>query len=222
MKSVMNLTLMLVFLSTTDPVFANEDLSSATQIYTINDEASDVRFLVYRSGLLAMLGHNHVVRAHGISGEIEARPEDFNTSGFQLNIPVSKFEVDNPSDRAKEGKAFAEQPSDKAISETRQHMLSDRVLDAAHYPVIKVRSVSVSGTPGKATLVSQITLHGISKNVTVPTHIEVKGQKLVADGEFRISQREFGVTPFTAAAGTLRVKDEVRVKFHLEADQARD
>lgn len=206
---------LLALLSAAGPAFAQDTPSH--RVYTIDDKASDVRFLVYRGGLLAMLGHNHVVRAHGISGEIEARPDDFSKSSFHLSIPVEKFEVDNAVDRASEGRAFAKQPSDKAISETTQHMLSDRVLDASRYPVVNVRSVTVSGSPGNARLVVRITLHGVEKDIAVPTRIQVEGARLTADGRFQISQRQFGIKPFTAAAGALRVKDEVTVRFHLVA-----
>lgn len=222
MKSPMFYFMLPALLSFAGPLFAQNMHASGATVYRIDDKASEVRFLVYRGGLLAMLGHNHVIRAHGISGEIDARPDEFSHSSFHLSIPIEDFEVDKPVDRAKEGKDFAKQPSDNAISETRQHMLSDRVLDATRYPIIKVRSVSVSGNPGSALLVIRITLHGISKDITVPTRIEVTGQRLVADGNFRISQKQFDIKPFTAAAGTLRVKDEVRVRFNLVAKEVTD
>ena len=42
--------------------------------YTIRSDLSDVRFLVYRAGPLAARGHNHVVQAKTITGEIALSP----------------------------------------------------------------------------------------------------------------------------------------------------
>lgn len=188
--------------------------------YIVQSSASDVRFLVYRTGLLAAFGHNHVVRATRIEGEIIARPDDFSASRFQLSMPVKAFRVDNHADRRKEGKPFAEQPSPRAIAATTHNMLSARVLDAAQYPNVTVRSAAISGTPRHALITVRITLRGVQRELKVPVKIAVSGSSLTATGKFDLSQHDFGIKPYSTLGGGLRVKNIVGVEIHLVAKEA--
>lgn len=194
-------------------------VSNGANHYVIDSAASDVRFLVYRAGLLAAFGHNHVVRAMKMSGAIDAFPNDFSRSGFRLRLPVADFRVDARSDRDREGKDFRKQPSAKDIAATRHNMLS-HVLDATRYPDVAIRSVSVAGSPQKAQLGIRITLHGTSRELNVPVHIKSGSGRLVATGEFTILQTDFGMTPYHALAGGLRVKNRVGVRFRIVANLA--
>jgi polyisoprenoid-binding protein YceI len=115
---------------------------------------------------------------------------------------------------------FKEQPSSRAIADTTHNMLSDRVLDAARYPKVEVRSVSVTGTPENATVTARIDLRGVQHDMAVPVKVEASGDRLVATGEFTLSQRKFGMTPYSALAGGLRVKDEVKVRFRIVAEKS--
>jgi hypothetical protein len=77
--------------------------------YAIRSDISDVRFLVYRAGRLAALGHNQVVQAKTITGEIYLAT-DFQRSSFWLVIPVTDFQVDAPEARFVEGEQFVKLP----------------------------------------------------------------------------------------------------------------
>ena len=37
------------------------DTSTASDVYRVDAESSDIRLLIYRAGVLARLGHNHVI-----------------------------------------------------------------------------------------------------------------------------------------------------------------
>ena len=54
--------------------------------YTISSQDSDIRFLVYRAGLLAALGHNHVIRAQTVHGSV------FGPSTFPWGTPSWRSE----------------------------------------------------------------------------------------------------------------------------------
>ena len=57
-----------------------------------------------------------------------------------------------------------------------------------------------------------LTLHGETQPVTVEVR-EREGHYL---GTSRFKQTEFGIKPFKAAGGTIRVKDEVRIDFDIQ------
>ena len=62
-----------------------------------------------------------------------------------------------------------------------------------------------------------LTLHGVTRRVTVPVSVQVMADRLRADGTAVVRQTEFNIRPVTAGAGTVRVKNEVDVSFSVAA-----
>lgn len=60
--------------------------------YVIQSGLSDVRILVFKAGPLAALGHNHVLQAKVLTGEIYL-DSDLRQSQFSMNIPVADLLV---------------------------------------------------------------------------------------------------------------------------------
>lgn len=192
--------------------------ASDVKHYVIDSSASDVRILVYKRGILRVFGHNHVIRAAQIKGDVFAN-RDFSRSGFELTLPVASFRVDQPAERAKEGRAFAEQPSAKAVADTTHNMLGKAVLDAARFPVIEVRSVKVDGSPAHPVVVIRIDMHGVQRQMSVPLKIAISASRLIASGRFAVRQTDFDIRPFSLLGGGLRVADTVQIHFRIVADR---
>lgn len=187
--------------------------------YVLDADRSDVRFLVYRAGpLAALIGHNHVIEASQLSGDIYLTP-DIRASGFSLTLPVAGFVVDDPAARNVEGPEFTPQPSAAAIEGTRQNMLGPEVLDAKRFPVVSIRSVKLLGPDWGLDATVRITLHGTARDITVPIAVERDGESLTVTGAFDIQQSDFGITPFSVGGGALRVRNSVRVRFHFVASK---
>jgi YceI-like domain len=184
--------------------------------YTIRSTGSEVRFLVYRAGPLAAFGHNHVIRAATIRGDVYLNRE-FSRSGFAFTLPVKDFRVDEPAQRAMEGPDFAARPSEQAIAGTTHNMLGPALLDEAHYPVVSVRSVRISGSLANPAATVRITLHGVQRDLKVPLTLTESGSQLVASGKFQIKQSDFGIMPFSILGGGLQVADVVKIDFRIVA-----
>ena len=73
--------------------------------FIVDQEASEIRLLVYRAGPLARFGHNHVITGR-VRGEIRAGVGTA-ASGFRLEVPIESFVVDPPAARMEEGDEFA-------------------------------------------------------------------------------------------------------------------
>lgn len=187
--------------------------------YVVNASLSDVRFLVYRAGALASFGHNHVIQAKQLSGDIYLAP-DFQASGFALTLPLAGFTVDAPEARSVEGPDFAKQPSAEAVAGTRSNMLGPGLLDAVHFPEVQVRSVKLTGPDWGPDVTVRIELHGVSRDLTVPIAVARDGDKLTVTGSFDFKQSDFGLKPFSILGGGLQVADGLRVRFHLVAQKA--
>ncbi len=107
--------------------------------YRIDAQASQVLILVYRDGPAAQLGHNHVLSVQQLTGEI-LWPADPAQASFSLQFPVAGLGIDDPELRAQLGADFRAPVDAASIAGTRAHMLGAKLLDAEHYPVIRIRS----------------------------------------------------------------------------------
>lgn len=194
-------------------------LAAAATRYAIRSELSDLRFLVYRAGALAHLGHNHVIQARTIEGEIDLA-DDFPRSRFSLSLPVADFAVDAPAARAVEGEDFAQTPEADAIAGTRRNMLGEKVLDAARFPRIDIGSVRMRGPPWAPDVTLRITLHGVAREISVPVAIVRHDGRLVATAVFEVKQSDFGITPLSVFGGALAVADRVKVRMRVVALKA--
>lgn len=187
--------------------------------YVVNAALSDVRFLVYRAGPLASFGHNHVIQAKALSGDVYLA-QDFQASGFTLTLPVSGFVVDAPEARSVEGQDFAKQPSAEAVAGTRSNMLGPGLLDAAHFPEVRVRSVKLLGPDWGPDATVRIELHGVSRDLSVPIAVQRDGDHISVTAGFDLKQSDFGLQPFSILGGGLQVADTLHVRLHLVADKA--
>lgn len=190
--------------------------------YQILADLSDIRFLVFRAGPMARLGHNHVVQAKNIRGEIQLAP-DIRQSRFFIEMPVKDFQVDAAGARLDEGAAFMPQPDEEAIAGTVRNMLGEKVLDAVSYPTIEIRSVALNGPTWGMDATVSITVHGVTREMVVPTAVEQSGDRLIVTAFFAINQSDFGITPMSILGGALQVDNTVRVRIRIVAgkDDAR-
>jgi hypothetical protein len=194
--------------SVTAPVAGNR--------YRIDADQSELRVLVYRAGAMASLGHNHVISTHGLQGWVTF---DGNASAaaFALTVPVADFVIDDPQRRMEEGADFADSVTDEARSGTAHNMLGPAVLNAADFPVLTIRSVSVTTGPGSLQARVALEVAGHASTLLVPFMLETSPHRLIANGELTLRQSSIGLTPFSVFLGALKVQDELRVKFKLVA-----
>jgi polyisoprenoid-binding protein YceI len=69
----------------------------------------------------------------------------------------------------------------------------------------------------QANLNGNLTLHGETRPITIPTQVTLLGDMLRAGGEFPLLQTNFGIAPVSVAGGTLKLKDEVKFSFDIVA-----
>ncbi len=94
------------------------------------------------------------------------------------------------------------------------HLRSPAFLDVAQFPTITFVSRSVQRTGDRAaTLVGDLTMHGVTKPVSVPvTSAFYDGARGRFRGTFTLSRKEFGVT---GNSGMNPIEDMVEVQFNF-------
>jgi polyisoprenoid-binding protein YceI len=62
-----------------------------------------------------------------------------------------------------------------------------------------------------------LTLHGVTRNQAISVRVSVDGDTLRATGDFSIRQSDFEIKPVSAAGGTIKIKDELKLSFNISA-----
>jgi polyisoprenoid-binding protein YceI len=202
---------------TIQSVAPTENTPSAPTQYRIQS-SSMVHILVYRGGPLARLGHNHVISSTDVQGTVDFNPQ-LSQSKFLITLPVNTLIVDAAEARAQEGEDFSASVPDDAREGTRRNLLRAEVLDGEHFPTVSLQSTRIEGTPTAPLLTLQVTLKGIAREVIVPAQVNFAPNAFTANGEFTLKQTDFGITPFSIGMGALQVKDELKIRFRIDAIQ---
>jgi polyisoprenoid-binding protein YceI len=189
-------------------------------VYVIDRENSTVSILVYRAGTLARFGHNHVMTANQLAGQVWVNPE-FEKSGFDISFQVADLIVDDADARRAAGSDFPPEIAQADKDATRSNMLKAEVLDAERFPEIRVQATSVRGTLAAPKVVVGISIKGDRREIEIPISLSVESSRLSAHGEFDILQSEFGIKPFSVGLGTLQVQDRLHIRFAIVADHKR-
>ncbi len=184
--------------------------------YQIDPQASLLTLRVMRGGPMARLGHNHVIAARQIVGEVDVatRLED---SRVSLRIPVALLSVDESPLRVAAGADFAADVPDSAREGTRRNMLGEALLNAARFPGIELHSESIRAAGSGWLLVARVEVAGHASTIDVPLQIARSDAGLVASGELALRQSALGLQPFSVMMGALQVVDEMQVSFRIEA-----
>jgi len=100
--------------------------------------------------------------------------------------------------------------------------MQEQVLESDSYPDVvyecsRVTASKVGEGQYRGTLNGDLTLHGVKRNQPVPVRISVNGEVLHATGDFAIYQSDYEIRPVSAAAGTVKLKDELRLSFDISA-----
>lgn len=188
----------------------------AARLYRIDPASSDVRIFVTRAGPLAKLGHDHVIDAHALSGWARYSGS-LDQASFALEVPVAALSVDDARLRSEAGGDFAEPLGEAARNGTRENMLSPALLDAARYPAIVLRSVTVAGAWPHLDAVVDVELAGHASRQQLAFDVSASARELHAHGELELKQSALGLTPFSLLLGALRVEDVVLVRFDVTA-----
>lgn len=166
----------------------------------IDAERSTLTVHVFKAGLFSAFAHNHEIRAKIAEGRLT----ESDAAGIQFKVIAKSLEVVDAEESAKNR------------AEIQAHM-QDEVLESARYPEIAFRSTSVEkAAADRWTVKGELTLHGQTRALVVTVTRGNKGYT----GTVNLKQSDFGIKPFSAAGGTVKVKDVVKIEFTIEARES--
>jgi len=179
----------------------------ATQRYRLDSSQSKFIAHALRGGLLWFKGHDHLVAVREFSGEAQITPDSITPASLEITAKAASMVETNS--------VFTDQQKQIIDKELREI-----VLQPEQYPDITFRSNSVTG---KATAANQydlkiagdLSLHGVTRPINIPTHVTIMGSDLRAQGEFSVNRDEFKVKATSAAHGLVRVRNKIKFTFDI-------
>ncbi|WP_322405165.1 YceI family protein [Massilia luteola] len=179
--------------------------ASDAGVYAVDSGASILTVTVRRAGLMARLGHDHVVASHTLAGYVAP-----GVDRADVSFRADQMTVDEPPLLRDAG--IATERSPQAVEGTRKNMLGP-VLDAQRYPVVTLHAERLA----EGRLRVAVTLHGVTRWLALPVAVEVDAAVVSARGTAHLKQTDFGIAPFSVGAGLLSVQDELEVHYHIVA-----
>lgn len=104
------------------------------------------------------------------------------------------------------------------------HLRSADFFDVEQYPKLTFESTRIEGTAGDLRVTGNLTMHGVTKEVTLKAEFEGRGsdpwggQRVAYSAQTTVNRKDFGLTYNQALeTGGVMVSDEVRIELNVQA-----
>ena len=173
-------------------------------------DASRSRFIAqaFAKGLLSAFGHNPRLAVRSLDGEAEFDPSAPNATSVWMKARADSLVV-------------IDDMSEKDRLEI-ERVTREELLEAARYPEVVFQSAIVAARQVaegryRASGAGDLSLHGVTRELTIDVAALVDGDELRAQGGFTLRLTDFNIRPISVAGGLLRLKDEVKLSFDILA-----
>lgn len=205
--TVTALGFLLVLAAFAGPCPTSSSSPRATVSYILDNQKGKFIAHAFAGGLLWFKGHDHYLAARDFSGQVDLTPATVTPASLRLVVKANSLE--------ETGTVFTEEQ--KKIINKEVH---DIVLHPDQYPEIIFQSTSVTAKPAAAgqydlKIVGNLTLHGVTRQETIPVKLSLSDNDLQAVGSFSIDRGDYKVKATSAFHGLVRVRDKVRFEFDI-------
>lgn len=184
--------------------------------WTVDTSRSSFVLQVFKEGVASSFAHDHVVHATKYTAALQADATDPTTASIEVTVQTAALVNDDTTVRKQFNLPLNVSDSDRRKVD--EAMKGDEVLDVEKYPTITFRSTGVSaGADGRLTLKGNLTLHGVTRAVSMPFSARVDGDTIDAQARYTFKTSDFSMPPYSAMLGAVRCKDEVVLNLHIVA-----
>jgi polyisoprenoid-binding protein YceI len=182
---------------------------ATTVRYLIDAKGSTFTVRAFATGMLSAFGHNPTIAISDFQGEVQWTSSALEDASLRLVIQAASLVV-------------TDDISDKDRQEIERRMQNE-VLETDGFSEITYESPRVSSIQKmgegvySAALNGELALHGITQNQPISARVTLKGDTLRAAGEFSMRQSDYEIKPVSAAGGTVKLKDELKLSFDITA-----
>lgn len=159
---------------------------------------ADIRVYTFKEGLLSTVAHDLQIRATRF--EIVVDP---NTAAVRGRIEAASLEVVCAMKDGREDPGTLSAGNKADI----QDNMRKEVLNSAKFLSILFESTRVTDTE----VTGRLTLRGVTREIRLSVRVE--GDRRI--GEARLDQRDWGIKPYSALLGALKIQPEVKIVVSL-------
>jgi polyisoprenoid-binding protein YceI len=177
--------------------------------YRLAPEQSTFTVQAFAEGLMSAFGHDPVFAIKDFTGEAQFVAGSFEAASLNMTVKANSIVLTN-------------EVKEKDRIEIEQTM-RDQILELEKYHEILFVSSSISLTRlaegrYRARVIGDLTLRGATqKNLWITAQVSISEETLKAQGDFPLKQSDFGIKPFSAAGGTIKLKNELKFNFDIVA-----
>jgi polyisoprenoid-binding protein YceI len=183
----------------------------ATVRYLVDGKGSRFTARAFATGLLSAFGHDPTISIPEFEGEARVNLNALGESSLHLVIQAASLTVTGDI-------------NDKDRNEINRRM-HDEVLESDGYPEITYECSKLSASQTAegqywVALNGELSMHGVTRSQPVSARVMVNGDTLRATGDFSVRQSDYELKPVSAAGGTVKLKDEIKLSFEITARKA--
>jgi polyisoprenoid-binding protein YceI len=178
----------------------------AARRYRLDPAQSRFTVQAFVAGLFSALGHSPTFAVRDFSGEMRFERDEVASLALDLTALADSLDLLDH------------------VRESDRHEILDRmrreVLESLRYRAIIYKSERASSLPiapgrFRVRIDGQLALHGVTRSHPVDAEIQVFGDGVRLLGESSVRLSDHVIRPVTALAGTIKLKDELKVSFDL-------
>lgn len=162
--------------------------------------SADCHVFTYKEGLLSRVGHDLKLRCERFHGVLEPDRVEvtFDASAFSVVGALRDGRVDPGALSSKDERQIVDN-------------IRKGVLHPDRFPKIRFTATALQHETRALNVQGTLELHGVSKPISARAR-QVDGRYLA---EVEIYTPDFGIPPFSALLGTLKVKPKVKVRLSI-------
>ncbi len=174
--------------------------------YSLSGNSGNLHVYTFKEGLLSKLAHDLLIDITNFKVNLDVPEAGFTSGSLELEIQANSLKVICALKDGERTDALKE----KDIADIEKDM-GGKVLHPDKYSTANFRSKAIQEKDGGYKINGDLSLHGVNKSIDFD--IDTNGENL--KGMITLLQKDYGIKPFKAMLGTLKIKNEINIGFDL-------
>lgn len=176
--------------------------------YNLNANSGKLFVYTFKEGFLSAIAHDLLIDVTNFTIKLNVPDAGVQSASVEAEIFANSLKV---VCAMKEGQRQPDTLKEKDKAEIEEATFKD-VLHPSKFPTITFCSTEIQENDGTYHVKGTLTMHGVTRAIEfdakTTTGKEIKGKVTLA-------QKDFGIKPYRALLGTLKVKNEVDIAFDV-------
>lgn len=176
--------------------------------YSFDENTVKIQVYTFKEGMLSAVAHDLLLDVTRFKVDLNIPSDDLSSATINATVPANALKV---VCAMKDGQQQNDTLKEKDKSEIDEAINND-VLHSKKYPTISFQSTGVGKNNAGYHITGKLNLHGVTN--TIEFDCALTGENTLK-GSVDLMQKEYGIKPYKALLGALKVKNNITVAFSL-------